>query len=60
MINALNYCNVTIVSVSSNKKNIEETITKFKLQVSSLDDLDKAMLALKKMPEVYIVERIFK
>lgn len=60
MINTLNYCNVTILSVTSSKTKNDECLAKFKLQVSSLEDLNKAILALNKMPELYSVERIFK
>ncbi len=60
MINTLNYCNVTILSVSSSKTKNDECLAKFKLQVSSIEDLNKAILALNKMPEMYSVERIFK
>lgn len=60
MINALNYCNVTILSVTSSKNQTDECTAKFKLQVSNVEDLNKAILALNKMPEIYFVERIFK
>lgn len=60
MINALNYCNVTILSVTSSKNQNDECTAKFKLQVSNVEDLNKAILALNKMPEIYFVERIFK
>ena len=60
MINTLNYCNVTIISVTSTKTKNEECLAKFKLQVSSVEDLNRAILALNKMPEMYSVERIFK
>lgn len=60
MINTLNYCNVVILSVSSSKNKNEECIAKFKLQVANLEDLNRAILALNKMPEMYSVERIFK
>lgn len=60
MINTLNYCNVTILSVTSNKTKNEECLAKFKLQVANLEDLNRAILALNKMPEMYSVERIFK
>lgn len=60
MINTLNYCNVTILSVSSSKTKNEECLAKFKLQVGSIEDLNRAILALNKMPEMYSVERIFK
>ena len=60
MINTLNYCNVTILTVSSSKTKSDECLAKFKLQVSNIEDLNKAILALNKMPEMYSVERIFK
>lgn len=60
MINTLNYCNVTILSVTSSKTKNDECLAKFKLQVSNIEDLNHAILALNKMPEMYSVERIFK
>jgi (p)ppGpp synthase/HD superfamily hydrolase len=60
MINTLNYCNVVILSVTSSKNKNDECVAKFKLQVSSIEDLNRAILALNKMPEMYSVERIFK
>ncbi len=60
MINSLNNCNVNIISVTSSKNTSDECVAKFKLQVSNVDDVDKAILALQKMPEMYSVERMIK
>ena len=60
MINSLNNCNVTIISVTSSSNQQDECVAKFKLQVNNVDDLDKAILALQKMPEMYSVERMIK
>ena len=60
MINVLNNCSVTIISVTSSKNNNDECVAKFKLQVAKVDELDRAILALQKMPEMYSVERIYK
>lgn len=60
MINALNSSNVTIVYVTSTKTKTGECITKFKLQVSNVDDLNQAIANLNKISEIYSIERIFK
>lgn len=60
MINALNSSKVTIVSVSSNKSKTGECISKFKIQVANLDDLNLAILNINKISEVYNIERVFK
>ncbi len=60
MINIINSQNATIVSVSSTKNINDETVTKFKLQVSQVDDLEHIIIALNNMPESYSVERVFK
>lgn len=60
MINILNSCNVTIASVTSSKNKNSENVTKFKLQVSSVNDLNNAILNLNKISEIYEIERIYK
>lgn len=60
MINILNGCNVTIVSVTSTKNRTGDCMAKFKLQVSGLNDLNNAILNLKKIPEIYQIERVNK
>lgn len=60
MINALNSTKASIVSVSSVKNSAGECITKFKLQVSNVDDLNHAIVSLNKISEIYSIERIFK
>lgn len=60
MINALNSTNVAIASVTSTKTKIGECITKFKLQVTNLDDLNHAIVNLNKISEIYNIERVFK
>ncbi len=60
MINSLNSSKVTIVYITSSKTKTGECITKFKLQVSSVDDLNQAIINLNKLSEIYSIERIFK
>ena len=60
MINVLNGCNVTIASVTSTKNRTGDCMAKFKLQVSGLNDLNNAILNLKKIPEIYQIERVNK
>lgn len=60
MINILNGCNVTIASVTSTKNRTGDCMAKFKLQVSGLNDLNNAILNLKKIPGIYQIERVNK
>lgn len=60
MINILNGCNVTIASVTSTKNRTGDCMAKFKLQVSGLNNLNNAILNLKKIPEIYQIERVNK
>ena len=60
MINALNSTKASIVSVTSVKNNAGECITKFKLQVNNLNDLNHAIVSLNKISEIYQIERVFK
>ena len=60
MINILNGCNVTIASVTSTKNRTGDCMAKFKLQVSGLNDLNNAILNLKKIPEIFQIERVNK
>ncbi len=60
MINALNSTNIGIASVTSTKTKLGECITKFKIQVSSVDDLNHAIVNLNKISEIYNIERVFK
>ena len=60
MINILNSSSVTIASVSSSTNKTGECITKFKLQVSNVNDLNMAILALQKLSDIYLIERVFK
>ena len=53
-------CNVTIASVTSTKNRTGDCMAKFKLQVSGLNDLNNAILNLKKIPEIYQIERVNK
>lgn len=60
MINALNSTKVTISSVTSTKNKTGECITKFKIQVTNLENLHLAIIALHNLPDIYEVERVFK
>lgn len=59
-INAINSTRVSIVSVTSSKNKTGECITKFRLQVSNLDDLNHVILSIGKISEVYNIERVYK
>ena len=60
MINILNSCNVTIASVTSSKNRTGDCLAKFKLQVSNIHDLNNAIVNLKKISEIYEIERVNK
>lgn len=59
-VNSVNSTKANIVSVSSSKNKSGECITKFKLQVANLDDLNHVILSIGKISEVYNIERVFK
>ena len=60
MINIINAHPVVIASVSSSKNDSNECVTKFKLQVKSLDDLNHIMVTLSNVSEIYQIERVVK
>jgi guanosine-3',5'-bis(diphosphate) 3'-pyrophosphohydrolase len=60
MINIINTTKGSIISVSSSKNKVGECITKFKLQVGTTDELNRVIVALSKISEIYNIERIFK
>ncbi len=60
MINAINTCNISILSVTSTKNKLEECLSKFKLQVSNVGDVDKVIQILENFPGVYTVERVIR
>ncbi|MBQ8292843.1 MAG: bifunctional (p)ppGpp synthetase/guanosine-3',5'-bis(diphosphate) 3'-pyrophosphohydrolase [Bacilli bacterium] len=59
-VNSINSTKATIVSVSSTKNKSGECVTKFKLQVANLDDLNHVILSIGKISEVYGIERVYK
>lgn len=59
-INSVNSTKVTIMSVTSGKTKTGECITKFKLQVANLEDLNHVIVSIGKISEVYDIERVFK
>jgi len=60
MINVLNMTKVTIASVTSSRTKTGENVTKFKLNVANIDDLNHSVVNLRKIPEVFGIERIIK
>lgn len=60
MINAVNATKVTITSVTSTKDKSGQNITKFKLKVKNIDELNHVILLLGKISEIYDIERYFK
>lgn len=60
MINLINSTGVTITSVTSNKNASNECVTKFKLQVKDLEDLNHVMVALGNLSEILYIERVIK
>ncbi len=60
MINAINTTRVTINSVTSSKNKIGECVTKFKLQVSNIEDLNHVIVSIGKISQIYSIERMFK
>lgn len=60
MINVVNSTKATITSVSSSKNDANECVTKFKLQVSNLEDLNHVIVSLGNMKEILAIERVVK
>ena len=60
MINIVNSTKATITSVSSSKNDANECVTKFKLQVSNLEDLNHVIVSLGNMKEILAIERVVK
>jgi len=60
MINIINTTEATIVSVTSKKNDANECITKFKLQVSDLEELNHVIVVLGNMKEILSIERVIK
>lgn len=60
MINIINSTPTTISSVTSTKNKANECVTKFKLQVSSLENLNHVIVALGNLSEILKIERVLK
>ena len=60
MINIINSTPTTISSVTSTKNKANECVTKFKLQVSTLEDLNHVIVALGNLSEILKIERVLK
>ena len=60
IINSINTNQVTITSVTSTKSKSGECITKVKLQVSNIEDLNHVIVSIGKISEIYNIERVFK
>ena len=60
MINIINATPTTISSVTSTKNSANECVTKFKLQVSNLEDLNHVIVALGNLSEILKIERVVK
>ena len=60
MINIINSTKATIASVTSSKNDANECVTKFKLQVSNLEDLNHVIVSLGNMKEILAIERVVK
>lgn len=60
MINVLNSTRASILSVTSSKNDAGECITKFKLQVNNLSDLNHVIVSLNKLSEIFSIERVYK
>lgn len=58
MINLLNSTRVTITSVSSAQVKLGECVTKFRLNVANLEDLNHAIVSLSKISEIYDIVRV--
>ena len=60
IINIINSTKANIASVTSTKNDANECVTKFKLQVANLEDLNHVIVALGNMKEIIGIERVVK
>ena len=60
IINVLNATSISISTISSSKMRTGELLTRIKFLVKSVDILDNAITNIKKIPDVYTVERVMK
>lgn len=60
MINVINSTKAIIVSVTSKKNDANECVTKFKLQVSNLEELNHVIVVLGNLKEILSIERVIK
>ncbi len=60
VINSLNSSNVSISTISSSNNKNGEIITKIKILVKNLEELDKAIANVEKVPDIYSVERVMR
>lgn len=60
MINIINATPTTISSVTSTKNAANECVTKFKLQVSNIEDLNHVIVSLGNLSEILKIERVIK
>ena len=60
VINALNSTSISISTITNNKTRTGELLIKVKLNVKDVETLETAMVNLKKISDVYTVERVFR
>ena len=60
MINVINTTEANIVSVSSKNNDANECVTKFKLQVRNLEELNHVIVVLGNMKDILSIERVLK
>lgn len=60
MINVINSTNAIIASVTSKKNDANECVTRFKLQVKDLEELNHVIVVLGNMKEILSIERVIK
>ena len=60
IINALNSTSISISTITNNKTRTGELLTKIKLMVKDVETLENALVNLKKISDVYTVERVFR
>ena len=60
MINVINTTKATISSVTSKKNDASECVTKFKLQVANIEDLNHVIVVLGNIKDIISIERVIK
>lgn len=60
IINAINATTVAIQAISSQRKKNKDLLTKIRLSVNNLQELETVMAAIQRIPDIYAIERVIR